>query len=306
MTKYVLIMKQKGFLQVLISTTSGRYLRCCLLSLWLPINAVQAGLVDDLVNQTGILTIVSPVTTAVGIELDDSVSGLDAGLNGITEPLGLTSLIASDDLLAMDQGLVAAEDDVSVQEFTPLSSAKDQPALVPLTNIDPVFVAGRIQSDAYKCADADGDGVCDQDDQCLTTPRGFKVLANGCYIDGPQSQLPSQSQAKSQPLEGVLFGHDSWALSHAAKLVLDATVAVIQQSDAQRIEVGGYTDTRGSPRYNLRLSESRATAVRNYLVSQGVSAERLVAKGYGELNPRADNNTAAGRELNRRVELKRR
>ncbi|WP_373084239.1 OmpA family protein [Zhongshania sp.] len=273
-------------------------LQSFLLSVLLPLNAAQAGPAQDLVNQSGILTVVSPVTTAVGIDLNDSLAGADSGLEGDPEPMAeeLSSLAASDELLAMDQGIFAADDGSELGEGGGLlGSAKDQPALAPLTNIDPVFAAGRIQADGYQCADGDGDGVCDQDDQCLKTPRGIKTLANGCYIEGPQAQ----------PLEGVYFAYDSAVLDETAKAILDVAVQVIRQSDAQRIEVGGHTDNAGGERYNLRLSDARAKAVRNYLLAQGISAERLVAKGYGEAKPRADNSTAAGREKNRRVELKR-
>lgn len=263
----------------------------------LTMNAAHAGLVQDLLEQTGILAVVSPVTTAVGIDLNDSLGALDAGLAGNIQPLAdeLTSLAVTDDLLAMDQGILAADEGGGAVAIDALGSAKDQPALIPLANIDPVFTSGRIQADAYACADGDGDGVCDQDDQCLKTPRGIKTLANGCYIDGPQAQ----------PLDGVFFAHDSSRLSLAAKAVLAMVVPLIQQSDAKRIEVGGHTDSLGAGEYNLRLSEARANAVRSYLLSQGVSAERLVAKGYGMSQPRADNSTEAGRETNRRVELKR-
>ncbi|GAA4103007.1 OmpA family protein [Zhongshania borealis] len=280
---------------MLISMIFPRRLRLCLLCLCLPVGA-QAGLLENLLNQTGILAIVSPVTSAVGIELDDTLATLDTGLENTLGPLSeISSLAATDDLLAMDVGLVSADEGGAVSGIDALSSAKDQPALVPVTNIDPVFTVGRIQADDYQCSDSDGDGVCDQDDQCLKTPRGIKTLANGCYIDGP----------RALPLDGVFFALNSSQLSSTAKVILDAVVQVVQQSDAQRIEIGGHTDSLGAAHYNLRLSEARASAVRKYLLGQGVSADRLVAKGYGETTPRADNDTEAGREKNRRVELKR-
>ncbi len=280
---------------MLISMIFPRRLRLCLLCLCLPVGA-QAGLLENLLNQTGILAIVSPVTSAVGIELDDTLATLDTGLENTLGPLSeISSLAATDDLLAMDVGLVSADEGGAVGGIDALSSAKDQPALVPVTNIDPVFTVGRIQADDYQCADSDGDGVCDQDDQCLKTPRGIKTLANGCYIDGP----------RALPLDGVFFALNSSQLSPAAKVILDTVVQLVQKSDAQRIEIGGHTDSLGAAHYNLRLSEARASAVRKYLLDQGVSADRLVAKGYGETRPRTDNDTEAGREKNRRVELKR-
>ena len=74
--------------------------------------------------------------------------------------------------------------------------------------------------------------------------------------------------------------------------------------ELQKIEVQAHTDYKGSGEANLKLSEQRALSVKNYLVSQGVSEKRLIAKGYGESQPIADNKTEEGRAKNRRVELK--
>ena len=70
-----------------------------------------------------------------------------------------------------------------------------------------------------------------------------------------------------------------------------------------KVEVAGHTDSIGTDSYNMGLSLRRANAVRDYLISKGIAAENLTAKGYGESQPVADNQTAAGRFKNRRVEL---
>jgi outer membrane protein OmpA-like peptidoglycan-associated protein len=70
-----------------------------------------------------------------------------------------------------------------------------------------------------------------------------------------------------------------------------------------RIEVEGHTDSVGSDAYNQRLSEQRAESVRDYLLSQGLKGDILTAKGFGETSPVASNDTASGRQQNRRVEL---
>jgi outer membrane protein OmpA-like peptidoglycan-associated protein len=69
------------------------------------------------------------------------------------------------------------------------------------------------------------------------------------------------------------------------------------------IEVDGHTDSVGGDEYNMTLSENRANAVRSYLVTQGVSGDAVTAKGFGKTEPVADNGTATGRQMNRRVEL---
>jgi OOP family OmpA-OmpF porin len=71
-----------------------------------------------------------------------------------------------------------------------------------------------------------------------------------------------------------------------------------------KVEIQGHTDSRGSLALNERLSQQRAEAVRDYLIGQGIAAERLTARGYGPHNPIASNETADGRAQNRRVELK--
>jgi len=86
--------------------------------------------------------------------------------------------------------------------------------------------------------------------------------------------------------------------------VLNSVVLVVKEFDKTIIEISGYTDSTGSDTYNQALSERRADSVGSYFIAQGVAAGRVVTKGYGERDPIADNNTAAGREQNRRVELR--
>jgi outer membrane protein OmpA-like peptidoglycan-associated protein len=70
-----------------------------------------------------------------------------------------------------------------------------------------------------------------------------------------------------------------------------------------KIQVEGHTDITGGPAINQPLSEKRASAVRDYLVMQGVNQDAVTARGFGETRPVADNSTAVGRQANRRVEL---
>ena len=78
----------------------------------------------------------------------------------------------------------------------------------------------------------------------------------------------------------------------------------LTENPGLRVELRGHTDSRGTPAYNLKLSQDRAAAVRAYLIAQGIPAARLVAKGYGETQPLAPNTTDPGRALNRRTELR--
>ncbi len=104
-------------------------------------------------------------------------------------------------------------------------------------------------------------------------------------------------------LEGVYFETNSATLKPASEKTLMHAVDVLKKRKDIKVEVAAYTDSRGKAAYNKHLSELRANSVKGYLVSHGIDASRLSAKGYGEANPVADNNTREGRAKNRRVEL---
>jgi len=86
--------------------------------------------------------------------------------------------------------------------------------------------------------------------------------------------------------------------------VLNSVALVLEEYDKTIIEVTGHTDSTGSDAYNQQLSEARAASVASYLVAQGIRSERVVIHGFGERFPIADNATPAGRQENRRVELR--
>ncbi len=105
-------------------------------------------------------------------------------------------------------------------------------------------------------------------------------------------------------LEGVHFRTNSADLTPESARILDHAVAVLRRRATIRVEVAAHTDSRGSAAYNMDLSRRRAKSVRDYLVAHGIDASRLTARGYGESQPVADNNTPEGRAKNRRVELR--
>ena len=155
--------------------------------------------------------------------------------------------------------------------------------------------------DANGCPhDSDGDGVWDGIDQCPNTPRGVEVDAKGC----PVRKALFEPNKRTLVLEGVQFEFKSAKLTSDSYAVLDRVVLGLQDWPEIRVEVAGHTDSKGSNEYNLDLSDRRAKAVRDYLVSRGIDRSRLEAKGYGESEPIASNDTDAGRTKNRRVELK--
>ncbi len=102
----------------------------------------------------------------------------------------------------------------------------------------------------------------------------------------------------------ITFATDSDRVDSGFYPVLDSVGRVLNKFDKTVIDVEGYTDSTGSDSYNQQLSERRAEAVARYLMSVGVDRLRISARGYGERNPIADNNSVAGRALNRRVEVR--
>lgn len=101
----------------------------------------------------------------------------------------------------------------------------------------------------------------------------------------------------------VLFATGQATLKEAAKLRLARVAGIIMAYPDLRLEVDGYTDSTGTPEFNQRLSDRRATTVREFLISQGVPSPNVTSRGFGEADPVASNSTASGRKLNRRVEL---
>jgi outer membrane protein OmpA-like peptidoglycan-associated protein len=111
----------------------------------------------------------------------------------------------------------------------------------------------------------------------------------------------------SVALHGILFDTGQATIRDASKGDLQAIGDLLKQQPALRLEIQGHTDNVGASDANRRLSEARAAAVKQYLVtSHGVPADRLTASGFGDAKPVADNTTEQGRAQNRRVELVRR
>lgn len=104
-------------------------------------------------------------------------------------------------------------------------------------------------------------------------------------------------------LQDVLFDVGEATLKPGAERTLDRVADLLKEHPERRLLIEGYTDATGSESYNLDLSRRRAEAVERALVREGVPGERIEIQPHGEAYPVADNDTAAGRQMNRRVEL---
>jgi outer membrane protein OmpA-like peptidoglycan-associated protein len=104
-------------------------------------------------------------------------------------------------------------------------------------------------------------------------------------------------------LGDVLFATDQATLTSGARERIGRLASFLRQHPDRTVRIEGYTDNTGSPGYNLQLSERRAEAVRDVLMAQGVSPDRVVTLGRGEAMPVAGNDSQSGRQANQRVEI---
>jgi len=146
--------------------------------------------------------------------------------------------------------------------------------------------------------DTDGDSILDKDDKC---PNEAGVASEGgCpEIISNEAQMGMNSFAKA-----ILFHTEKATFKAGVTKELDGMLAIMNKFPLSEFAVKGYTDTTGSVSGNLKLSDKRANAVKNYLVENGIDASRLTAKGYGQESPIDTNDTRVGRTNNRRVEVK--
>ena len=144
--------------------------------------------------------------------------------------------------------------------------------------------------------DRDKDGVLDKDDQC---PDIAGTVANkGCPEVTEEVQKQLNDYAKT-----ILFDTGKASIKKESEQVLADIVSILNEYPNAKFSIDGHTDSVGSEKLNQKLSDSRANAVKNYLVQNGINEFRLSAMGYGESKPIASNNTKAGRQQNRRVEI---
>lgn len=169
--------------------------------------------------------------------------------------------------------------------------------------------------------DDDNDGVLNSVDKCPTTPAGTKVDADGCKIDGDDDNdgvLNSVDLCPTTPAGDVVdsdgctkivnlhinFENNSYSVDDASRVRVEKFANFLLARPEFNAEIIGHTNSIGRESANQTLSENRANAVRDMIISYGVSAERVTAVGKGESEPVASNGTPEGLAQNRRIEAK--
>ncbi len=145
--------------------------------------------------------------------------------------------------------------------------------------------------------DKDGDGVLDKDDKCVDV-KGT-VANNGCPEVSEDVMKKLNDYAKT-----ILFDTSKSSFQAQTMPVLQSITAILKEYPSSKFSIEGHTDSDGKDAANLTLSQSRAAAVVSYLVTNGISSDRLTSAGFGETMPIDSNKTKSGKANNRRVEVK--
>lgn len=192
--------------------------------------------------------------------------------------------------------------------------------------------------DDLKC-DSDNDGIGDLFDKCPDTPPGITVSGSGCPLDTDQDSVydyldkcplvkgtkanngcpevekvqtitrppiqltPEEQKILQDVFENLEFATGKWIIKAVSFPSLNKLATLLITKQNYSLKISGHTDAVGSEKANQTLSVNRANAVKAYLVKRGVSKNKVEARGYGESQPIADNDTEEGRQRNRRVEF---
>ena len=177
---------------------------------------------------------------------------------------------------------------------------------------DPEDTDGFGDEDGCPESDFDGDTIPDDEDQCPDEAEDKDGVddTDGCpdviaaSTAPPPPELVKVTCEKIEVSQKIFFKSNSAVIENRSHELLNAISAALHQAKhVKKVRVEGHTDDKGNDNKNMKLSQGRAEAVRDYLVTAGISSERLDAQGFGETRPLADNKTREGRDENRRVEF---
>jgi outer membrane protein OmpA-like peptidoglycan-associated protein len=157
-------------------------------------------------------------------------------------------------------------------------------------------VAGPKENGGCPWPDTDGDGVLDKDDKCPTV-KGT-VANNGC-----PEMTEEQVKKLNEFAKTILFNSGKASFKQTTFAVLQSITSILKEYPSSKFSIEGHTDSDGKDAMNQTLSEERASAVKDYLLENGIAKDRLTSKGFGESKPVDSNRTAKGKANNRRVEV---
>ncbi|MEO6219998.1 MAG: OmpA family protein [Ginsengibacter sp.] len=243
--------------------------------------------------------IIAPKVVEIPVIADRDGDGIVDSLDACPDQAGLEALQGCPD---RDSDGIADKDDKCPDQP---GLAKYQGCPVPDTDKDGINdeedkcpnVPGVARYQGCPVPDTDGDGVNDEEDKC---PKEAGPASNfGCPVIDVVIVEKINKAAQN-----IFFATGSAKLLAKSFKSLKEVVQVMQDNQSYKIDVDGHTDNTGSDELNRKLSDSRANSVKQYLADNGIDEARIVATGYGEDKPVADNTTSGGRAKNRRVEMK--
>lgn len=133
----------------------------------------------------------------------------------------------------------------------------------------------------------------------------FNIADTSSYSEiNMDIEMKPMTEGNNIVLTNIFFDSDKFDLKNESKDILDRVIKLMRDFPAWKVEISGHTDNIGSVEYNQRLSESRAKSVVDYLITEGISKDRLTYVGYGESRPFTSNETNDGKQKNRRIEFK--
>ncbi len=154
------------------------------------------------------------------------------------------------------------------------------------------------------CPDTDNDQVPDHIDNCPLEPGSIQKF--GCPVIDTNAVIltPEEKKVINEAFSNLEFQSGTAQIAEKSLPSLEELAALLALRTAYNLEINGHTDNVGNAAKNLKLSQNRATAVKDFIASKGVDYNRIKAKGFGSKKPIAPNKTAEGRQRNRRVEFK--
>ncbi len=228
-----------------------------------------------------------------GFQDDDGIPDLDNDSDGIPDQLDMAPNLPEDmDGFQDEDGAPDLDND---QDGIP-----DSLDLAPNEAED---IDGFQDEDGAPDLDNDGDGIPDIKDKAPNQPETFNGYQDDDGVPDEKPVAPILEEGQSIVLEGVTFQLGKYELTENAKTILRNVGESLKANPDVYLEIRGFTDNTGSAETNLRISQRRADAVRDFLIDIGIEAVRLKSVGYGEADPIASNSTKEGRAKNRRIEF---